>query len=899
MKLSHTENSFFGNVMSKITKNDFIKGLKQSGIVESSQLEELLSNNTADTPEAVAQLLIREELVTTWQAKFLMTGRTRLDVGSYRLLERIQRDDLGDRLLAVHTSLARKVDIQILPAALTEDQKNCDRFIQKASLAAQLDHPHLTHVFDIDQEGGRYFLVTEHIEGQTLDQSTSIQFDELLIAKIIQQAIDGLQHAHQLEVVHGWISRADLILDAQQNLKIQNLPLSPLRRQLSGTEEQSTVAQDFSAMATIGQSLLKEANLEETDLGVELSGLLSQLQDATPDLIKDISASLLSFIQMNAAPEPMDFGGFDQPVASTPLAARKKKKTVPEAETPPLPEKLSGLPRLWRDNPVAVIATTAVVVLFIVIGSVFGAIAALNSFKPTTVVKANQDGLLLPAVTVLETTDPEPAKQDNNGPPTDEEMQKFLDNLNNNSQKSGTPKNTQTPPNNPAAKVNDPIPPANPKPPADAAPPKAVKPKPKTDLTIIKGIAEKTQEVLNKGDVKTIEQMAKMSPHEMKLALQKGGWNPANKIEEYRSWIQQAKGVIGDKSPVKQSPPAVAAKKPSQPEASKTPFANFPERVSLPPIENTKEKKLADLIIKKQYLLGVEIICEEGVARGKPVFELERSKDDKQKWNVTVRKSAKQRPLPIATFRKSENAFLFQWLTDASTDKTAAKLASNLRNCLLKLKLPEDQGTIVFLRTPMKIPDLRLDKESFSNELELLIPAMPAPETIVVDVLPLRIKGVETAIPNSRVEKNMPAKVWLKRSDKTGFMWIQVAGDLRSKLTLKSNLVMRDFNGKIQPVQSSKMLESLVVNLNNIKRQSQGMLQAYSSANQGPQFAAQRDNLAKQHQQNTQTSQKLNDYLATIPKVIEQPITVRIYAKLGNYQVPLAVTDPKLPQPEK
>ncbi|MCP4096426.1 MAG: protein kinase, partial [Planctomycetaceae bacterium] len=275
--------------MSKITKNDFIKGLKQSGIVESSQLEELLSNNTTETPEAVAQLLIREELITTWQAKFLMTGRTRLDVGSYRLLERIQRDELGDRLLAIHTSLARKVDIQILPAALTEDQKNCDRFIQKASLAAQLDHPNLTHVFDIDQEGGRYFLVTEHIEGQTLDQSTSNEFDEVLIAKIIQQAIDGLQHAHQLEVIHGWIGRADLILDAQQNLKIQNLPLSPLRRQLSGTQEQSTVAQDFTAMATIGQSLLKESNLEESDLGVELSGLLSELHDAPPESVKNIS----------------------------------------------------------------------------------------------------------------------------------------------------------------------------------------------------------------------------------------------------------------------------------------------------------------------------------------------------------------------------------------------------------------------------------------------------------------------------------------------------------------------------------------------------------------------------------------------------------------------------------
>ena len=829
-----------------------------------------------------------------------MTGRTRLDVGSYRLLERIHRDELGDRLLAIHTSLARKVDIQILPAALTKDQKNCDRFIQKASLAAQLDHPHLTHVFDIDQEGGRYFLVTEHIEGQTLDQSTSIQFDELLIAKIIQQAIDGLQHAHQLEVIHGWIGREDLILDAQQNLKIQNLPLSPLRRQLSGTQEQSTVTQDFSAMATIGQSLLKESNLEETNLGTELSDLLTQLNDASPESIKDISASLLSFIQMNAAPEPMDFGGFNQPVASTSLSPRKKKRVAPETEAPPVPQELSGLSRVWRDNPVAVIATASVVALFLIVGSVFAVIAALNLSTSGTIVNANLDGLLLPANSPLETITPEGAGETKTAAKNEEDYDEWLDKKfeNDNSKNSGDPPNKDISLVKPNPKDNTPKPPAETKPPAKPTPPVAVKPEPKTDLTIIKGIAEKTQEVLNKGDVKTIEQMAKLSPTEIKLALQKGGRNPANNLEEYRSWIKQSKGIIGDTSPIKQSPPSVATTKPSQPDAAKTPFANFPKRFSLPPIENTKEKKLADLVIKRQYLLGVEIICEEGVARGKPVFELERSKDDKQKWNVTVRKSAKQRPLPIATFRKSENAFLFQWLAEATTDKTAAKLASNLRNCLLKLKLPEDQGTIVFLRTPMKIPDLRLDKESFSNELEILIPAMPAPETIVVEVLPLRIKGVETAIPNSRIEANMPARIWLKRSDKTGFMWIQVAGDLRSKLTLKSNLVM-NANGKIKPIQSPKMLENLAITSEGMSRQSQAMLQAFRSSNQGQQFAAQRNNLESQHQKHIQTNEKLTDYLGTIPKVIEHPITVRIYAKLGNYQVPLAVTDSKLPQPEK
>ena len=885
--------------MSKITKNDFIKALKQSGIVELSQLQELLNNHPTETPEAVAQLFIREELITTWQAKFLMTGRTRLDVGSYRLLERIHQDELGDRLLAIHTSLARKVDIQILPAALTEDQKNCDRFIQKASLAAQLDHPHLIHVFDIDQEGGRYFLVTEHIEGQTLEKSTGIEFDELLIAKIIQQAIDGLQHAHQLDVVHGWIGREDLILDAQQNLKIQNLPLSPLRRQLSGSKEQSTVAQDFSAMADIGQSLLKESNLEETDLGVELSGLLTQLHDASPESTKNVWDALLSFIQINAAPEPMDFGGFNQPIASTALAPRKMKKNAIEPEAPPVLKEPSGLGRLWRDKPVAVIATSCVLGLFLIVASVFGVITALNFSKSTTTVMANLDGALLPAVALPENTSREGAGQGKRSL-LEPGMLDFDGNLDeNNSKNLPDAQDTNIPQVNPNPKVENPTPPVRDKTPPKTTPPVVVKLEPKTDLTIISGIAEKTQEVLNQGNVKTIDQMAKMSPTEIKRALQKGGRNTANEMKAYRSWIQQSKEIIGDTSPMKQSQPVVATTKPSQPVAAKTPFANFPEQVSLPVIENTKEKKLADLVIKRQYLLGVEIICEEGVARGKPVFELERSKDDKQKWNVTVRKSAKQRPLPIATFRKSENEFLFQWLAEASTDKTAAKLAGNLRNCLLKLKLPEDQGTIVFLRTPIKIPDLRLDKESFSNELELLIPAMPAPETIVVDVLPLRIKGVETAIPNSRVEKNMPAKVWLKRSDKTGFMWIQVAGDLRSKLILKSNLVMRDFNGNITPVQSPKMLNNLAATMENMRKQSQAMHQAFSRSNQGPQFAAQRNNLASQHKKHIQTNEKLTDYLGTIPKVIEQPITVRIYAKLGNYQVPLAVTDPKLPQPER
>ena len=282
-------------------------------------------------------------------------------------------------------------------------------------------------------------------------------------------------------------------------------------------------------------------------------------------------------------------------------------------------------------------------------------------------------------------------------------MEEFLNNLDKNKPEKPTPPQE---PNTPTTDIKPDAQAPNPsagktKPPAGPKPQEPAKPKPKTDLTVIKGIAEKTQEVLNKGDVKTIDQMAKMSPTEIKLALQKGAGIRLTKCKTTALGFNSRKQSL--ETPRRSSRPRRRSQPPNPlnqtPQKPRLPI--FPSVLICPKSKIQPRKKLADLVIKRQYLLGVEIICEEGVARGKPVFELERSKDDKQKWNVTVRKSAKQRPLPIATFRKSENAFLFQWLPEASTDKTAAKLASNLRNCLLKLKLPEDQGTIVFLRTPM------------------------------------------------------------------------------------------------------------------------------------------------------------------------------------------------------
>ena len=197
--------------MSKDSKTEFIANLKKSGVIGADRLTEWLDVTKAETANDLAKYLVRDELVTKWQAKYLLSGRSRLEIASYRLLDRTSRDKLGDRFMAVHTSLARKVDLQVLSSEFTKDESRCTPFLKKASKIAKLDHPNLVHVYDIDQEGGRYYLVTEHVDGTTLDQVPRTQISEDDVALVLHNALKGIIHAHENDIVHGCLSQSCLL----------------------------------------------------------------------------------------------------------------------------------------------------------------------------------------------------------------------------------------------------------------------------------------------------------------------------------------------------------------------------------------------------------------------------------------------------------------------------------------------------------------------------------------------------------------------------------------------------------------------------------------------------------------------------------------------------------------
>lgn len=135
-------------------------------------------------------------------------------LGQYQLLERLGAGGMGEVYKAVHVTMQRLVAIKIMAPHLVADSRARARFLREVRSAARLVHPNIVLAFDAEAEGDRCFLVMEYVEGW--DAAALIQAGGLppvsVACEIIRQAALGLQHAHEMGVVHRDIKPGNLIV---------------------------------------------------------------------------------------------------------------------------------------------------------------------------------------------------------------------------------------------------------------------------------------------------------------------------------------------------------------------------------------------------------------------------------------------------------------------------------------------------------------------------------------------------------------------------------------------------------------------------------------------------------------------------------------------------------------
>jgi serine/threonine protein kinase len=212
--------------------------LRKTALVEPKRLESYLDQQRAaqNLPAAgkeLAKLLVRDGLLTYFQAEQLLQGRWRgFTLGKYRILERLGSGGMGVVYLAEHSIMRRRVAIKVLPVALAEDPWFIEQFLREAQLIAALDHPNIVRAHDIDKEGNLHYLVLEYVDGACLHDVIAKHgpMDVLRATHYIRQAALGLQHAYEIGLVHRDIKPGNLLLDRKGTVKILDMGLACFTR---------------------------------------------------------------------------------------------------------------------------------------------------------------------------------------------------------------------------------------------------------------------------------------------------------------------------------------------------------------------------------------------------------------------------------------------------------------------------------------------------------------------------------------------------------------------------------------------------------------------------------------------------------------------------------------------
>jgi TolB-like protein len=120
---------------------------------------------------------------------------------------------MGEVYRASDARLGREVAIKILPAETSGDADSVSRFEKEARAVASLSHPSIVPLFDVGEEDGVRYVVTELVDGDTLRARLARgALPPGEAAGIAAQVAEGLAAAHEKGLVHRDIKPENIIL---------------------------------------------------------------------------------------------------------------------------------------------------------------------------------------------------------------------------------------------------------------------------------------------------------------------------------------------------------------------------------------------------------------------------------------------------------------------------------------------------------------------------------------------------------------------------------------------------------------------------------------------------------------------------------------------------------------
>ncbi|NQV73023.1 protein kinase [bacterium] len=202
-----------------------------------------------------------------------MIGTT---LSHYSIEAELGRGGMGIVYKARDTKLNREVALKVLPSAALATDDDRARFYREAQAAAQLHHPNIATIFEIDEavpsdapHGTQPspFIVMEYIEGETLD--ARIRKGPMKLSEAVRIALEmasALDLAHSKNIVHRDVKSANVMLTAKDSAKVLDFGLAK-------TAQSTQLTRMGSTLGTVAYMSPEQARGEEVDHRTDLWAL--------------------------------------------------------------------------------------------------------------------------------------------------------------------------------------------------------------------------------------------------------------------------------------------------------------------------------------------------------------------------------------------------------------------------------------------------------------------------------------------------------------------------------------------------------------------------------------------------------------------------------------------------
>jgi serine/threonine protein kinase len=322
----------------------FVWDLRRSNLIDRGQLDqvigEFLNKHPGAEPPGLAEYLVSQGILTSFQADRLLQGKTQgFVLGPFTLMDSLGVGSMGTVYKSLSKTDGKWYAVKVLPRRSMWNVRIARR---KVRAFEQCQHPAVVPFVDVGTTGGMHYLAWPLVEGETLEKIVEREglMSPELAAQFCLQAAEGLEGCHQQSLFHGLLKPSNLMLSPEGQIRILDFGIGCLLAETEGESLVDTMSTANSVNSGLDcaspESIMDPTNLnpvgDQYSMGCVLYFLLSgrypfpdgtavekmmshQHKQPTPlkELAPDVPDGLIEVVERLMMKQPQDrFGSIEE-----------------------------------------------------------------------------------------------------------------------------------------------------------------------------------------------------------------------------------------------------------------------------------------------------------------------------------------------------------------------------------------------------------------------------------------------------------------------------------------------------------------------------------------------------------------------------------------------------------